>query len=220
MVSCARAMRTNPRTLTHLVVAALLAAPAARAPADQLVRPALADPAELPPEAAREVRAYREGERAAADALDAGDWAYAERLAAALERSPVATAEAPLLRARALLALGRPEEAAEAARRSLASLERAAAQAVLAEALRAAGDPEGAERAARRAVELDRGDPELRFRHAAALAELGRYAEAARAGAEVVAGDLDSPRAAQVARWAEAARQARVTPAAAHRRGR
>ena len=201
--------------LSAALIAAAVTAPAALA---SELAPALPQTerelAELPPEVQEEARRYLALERDVEEALDAEEWAYAERIAAELERSPVATAQAPLLRARALLALGRVEDAEAAARRSLASVELAAARAVLASALHAQGDLEGAEREARRAVELDRMNPALRWQHALVLADLGRYDEAADAGREVTGADVTSRRAAQVAKWRAAAR---TRPAASRR---
>jgi Flp pilus assembly protein TadD len=173
--------------------------------------------AELPPEVQGEARRYLSLEREVEESIDAEDWAYAERIAAELESSPVATARAPLLRARALLGLGHVEAAAAAARRSLASLELPGARAALASALHAQGDLEGAEREARRAVELDRMNAALRWQHAVYLADLGRYDEAAAVGREVTGDDVSSGRAAQVSKWSAAAR---IRPARATRQRR
>jgi Flp pilus assembly protein TadD len=173
--------------------------------------------AELPPEVQDEARRYLALEREVEESIDAEDWAYAERIAAELEGSPVATARGPLLRARALLGLGRVEEAAAAARRSLASLELPGARAALAAALHAQGDVEGAEREARRAVELDRMNAALRWQHAVYLADLGRYDEAAAVGREVTGDDVSSRRAAQVSKWSAAGR---IRPARATRQRR
>jgi tetratricopeptide (TPR) repeat protein len=153
--------------------------------------------AELPPAVQDEARRYLALEREVEESIDAEDWAYAERIAAELEGSPVATARAPLLRARALLGLGHVKEAAAAARRSLASLELSGARAALAAALHAQGDLESAEREARRAVELDRLNAALRWQHAVYLADLGRYDEAAAVGREVTGDDVSSRRASQ-----------------------
>jgi hypothetical protein len=104
------------RALTALL-AVLAASPAATASERAPVLPRTErELAELPPEVQDAARRYLALEREVEEAVDAEDWAYAERIAAELERSPVATARAPLLRARALLGLGRVEEAAAAAR--------------------------------------------------------------------------------------------------------
>jgi tetratricopeptide (TPR) repeat protein len=200
----------RPRALLALLLAATWPAAAADP------RPALPSTerelAELPPDVQEQARRYLALQREVEDALDGEDWAYAERLGAELERSPVATARAALLRARALLGLGRVAEAADAARRSLASLETAEARSSLAAALHAQEDLEGAEREARRAVELDRMNATLRWQHALLLADLGRYDEAARVGREVTGDDVSSRRAVQVAKWSAAARARPARP--------
>jgi tetratricopeptide (TPR) repeat protein len=188
------------------VIAVVAASPAAASERAPVLPRTERELAELPPEVQDEARRYLALEREVEEALDAEDWAYGERIAAELERSPVATARAPLLRARALLGLGRVEEAAAAARRSLASLELPGARAALAAALSAQGDLEGAEREARRAVELDRMNAALRWQHAIYLADLGRYDEAAAVGREVTGDDVASRRAVQVSKWSAAAR--------------
>lgn len=193
---------------SRALVAVFLATAWPAAAAD--ARPALPtterELAELPPDVQEQARRYLALQRDVEEALDGEEWAYAERLASELERSPIATARAPLLRARALLGEGRVAEAAEAARRSLSSLETPEARSALASALHARGELEAAEREARRAVELDRMNAALRWQHALLLADLGRYGEAARVGREVTGDDVSSRRAGEVAKWSAAAR--------------